>query len=88
MITHGPPAGILDQTSQGPKVGCEELLEALTRIRPKLHLFGHIHEDFGTVPGDPTLSVNACNCDLSYRPINPPVVIEWDEAGPRVIETP
>lgn len=86
LVTHGPPAGILDQTYRGPRVGCEALREALTRIRPRLHLFGHIHEDYGTVRGDETLSVNACNCDLRYRPVNPAVVIDWDGDGPRVVE--
>ena len=88
LMTHGPPAGILDQTHHGSRVGCEELLAALARIRPRLHLFGHIHEGHGTLLGDPTLSVNACNCDFWYRPVHPPVVIEWDEAGPRVAERP
>lgn len=47
LLTHGPPAGILDQTSHGDEVGCEHLLRAVRRCRPRLHCFGHIHEGWG-----------------------------------------
>lgn len=48
MLTHGPPYGIFD-TVQGSKahVGCENLLRATKRARPRLHVFGHIHEAYG-----------------------------------------
>lgn len=49
MLTHGPPLGILDQVLYGPKAGCEHLLQACSRARPRLHVFGHIHEGFGAV---------------------------------------
>ena len=79
LVTHGPPRGILDTTFDGRRVGCEELELARARIRPRLHLFGHIHEAYGTHRADGILSVNACNCDLCYRPVNAPVVIDWDD---------
>ncbi|KAI4177422.1 MAG: hypothetical protein LQ343_000403 [Gyalolechia ehrenbergii] len=47
LLTHGPPVGILDMTSRGKKVGCEHLLRAVKRCRPRLHCFGHIHEGWG-----------------------------------------
>ncbi|KAL8856189.1 MAG: hypothetical protein Q9178_007227 [Gyalolechia marmorata] len=47
LLTHGPPAGILDQTRHGENVGCEHLLRAVRRCRPRLHCFGHIHEGWG-----------------------------------------
>ena len=43
LITHTPPYGILDQVENGELVGCEDLREALLRVKPKLHVFGHIH---------------------------------------------
>ncbi|CRG90303.1 hypothetical protein PISL3812_07346 [Talaromyces islandicus] len=49
MLTHGPPLGILDTVEHGEKVGCEHLLRACGRARPRLHVFGHIHEGFGAV---------------------------------------
>jgi Icc-related predicted phosphoesterase len=83
LVTHSPPLGVLDRTAWGKRVGCEALGEALARIAPRLHVFGHIHEAYGTRSGPP-LSVNACSCDLSYRAVNAPVVVEWSEVGPRV----
>ncbi|KAF1951054.1 ser/Thr protein phosphatase family protein-like protein [Byssothecium circinans] len=47
MMTHGPPMEIRDQTHQGEHVGCEHLLRAARRCRPRLHCFGHIHEGWG-----------------------------------------
>ena len=47
MLTHGPPYGILDETYHGDAVGCEYLLKAVKRCRPRLHCFGHIHEGWG-----------------------------------------
>jgi len=47
LITHGPPYGILDLTHEGEKVGCEELMKAVLRVQPKIHIFGHIHEAYG-----------------------------------------
>ncbi len=39
LLTHGPPKGHLD--SQGR--GCPQLLKEISRARPKLVIFGHIH---------------------------------------------
>jgi len=49
LLTHGPPFGILDRTSGGEHAGSRSLLEAVTRVRPRLHVFGHIHEGRGRV---------------------------------------
>ena len=76
LVTHGPPFGILDRTHDGRRVGCEELALAVARIRPKLHVFGHIHEDPGVVERDGTVYVNASSCDVRYRPVQPPIVVD------------
>ena len=47
MLTHGPPRGFLDETAMSEKVGCDHLLRAVTRCKPRLHCFGHIHEGWG-----------------------------------------
>ena len=47
MLTHGPPRGILDKTDRGEEVGCDHLLRAVMRCKPRLHCFGHIHESWG-----------------------------------------
>lgn len=47
VMTHGPPFGVLDAVQSGDHVGCEHLLRAMRRCKPKLHCFGHIHESWG-----------------------------------------
>ncbi len=45
LLTHGPPAnhgGLIRWDNSD--VGCEELYEAAKRIKPKVHVFGHVHE--------------------------------------------
>jgi predicted phosphohydrolase len=76
LITHGPPAGILDLTDVGHHVGCKDLLAAVRRIKPKLHVFGHIHCSYGQIECDGTTFVNACTCDEGYAPVNQPIVVD------------
>jgi len=70
LITHGPPFGILDKTVRGEKVGCEELLLAVKRIKPKFHIFGHIHEDYGIVEKNETTFINASLLNERYYYVN------------------
>ncbi|KAL2153156.1 hypothetical protein VTH82DRAFT_4311 [Thermothelomyces myriococcoides] len=44
LVTHGAPRAHLDLL----KLGCPNLLRELWRVRPRLHVFGHIHEGAGT----------------------------------------
>lgn len=76
LMTHGPPHGILDKINRGKSVGCEELRLRVEEIQPKLHVFGHIHEDYGTKKINKTTYINGSSCDLGYEPINKPIVIE------------
>jgi Icc-related predicted phosphoesterase len=77
LITHGPPMGILDKCDHGKRVGCEELFNEVThRVKPKIHVFGHIHEEYGTHKTDDTLFVNASTCTVMYEPTNPPIVVD------------
>jgi Icc-related predicted phosphoesterase len=45
-MTHGPPHSILDQVD-GQNLGCPNLLHAVSRTKPLMHCFGHIHEGHG-----------------------------------------
>lgn len=46
LMTHGPPVGHGDKSSfGGVRTGCVDLLHTIqTRVKPKYHVFGHIHE--------------------------------------------
>jgi len=44
ILTHTPPKNHLDERKDGIPVGCEELCKRLWRIRPLLHICGHVHE--------------------------------------------
>jgi Icc-related predicted phosphoesterase len=59
LITHGPPFGILDDTPIGDLAGCEELRKKVEEIRPRAHVFGHIHHGYGTTEKFGVKFVNA-----------------------------
>jgi Icc-related predicted phosphoesterase len=44
LITHGPPYDILDVNFEGGRCGDVELRKAIEEIKPRVHIFGHIHE--------------------------------------------
>lgn len=75
LITHTPPYGIGDKVQSGDRVGCEALRERLPQVQPRVHVFGHIHEDYGHHgQRDGTDYFNGSNCTLSYQPHNPVLV--------------
>lgn len=76
LMTHGPAYGILDLCSDGSRVGCEDLLGTIQRIKPKVHAFGHIHESYGQDEYDGILCINACILDERYQLRNLPIVVE------------
>lgn len=50
LVTHGPPLHVLDGVSidggfQVQHVGDETLLQHVKRVKPRFHLFGHIHNN-------------------------------------------
>jgi len=78
LVTHGPPYGILDRVHKSSRehLGCEELAKRIRQIRPKLHIFGHIHGSHGLIIRGNTTFVNASICDESYRAVNKPIVMD------------
>ena len=64
LVTHGPPMNILDladatDTYSGTVSGSKPLLTRISAARPRLHLFGHIHEQHGTISRGSTIFVNS-----------------------------
>lgn len=80
LITHGPPQEILDFTLPLyiPK-GCASLRVYVENIKPVLHIFGHIHEAYGTTVINDTLFVNASICTRRYVPSNKPIIVKLTE---------
>jgi Icc-related predicted phosphoesterase len=59
LVTHGPPLGIFDRGNESQSHdGCKELLEAVMRVKPRLHVFGHIHSGAGIFHTQDTTFVN------------------------------
>jgi len=82
LVTHGPPLGVGDLCSGGGgRAGCEDLLERVAQVvKPKLHVFGHIHEGYGMYTNGKTTFVNAATVGPGYKPINPPVVFHFENS--------
>ena len=79
LITHGPPFGKLDYARyQNVNVGCEELMKRVEEIKPKINVFGHIHEGYGYVFDGNTHYINASVLNERYEYRNKPVNVIWD----------
>lgn len=88
LITHGPPKGVLDLTtdrhSKGYiQVGCKSLLNRVLEVQPQFHIFGHIHDEPNILNNGikkindlKTTFINASNCDLKYKCVNKPIIFE------------
>lgn len=86
LVTHSPPYGTLDSVDllrgrTSDPLGSTALRDALDRVKPKLHVFGHIHGPGGhrvlyKHGGANTWCVNASIMDEGYNPINKPIRIE------------
>lgn len=82
LITHSPPYGLFDQVehiTKGKKklssVGSRSLRNhVLNRIKPRLHVFGHIHEFGGRmIDTSTTIFINGSYVDELYSPVNKPI---------------
>lgn len=91
LVTHGPPLTVLDRNLDGEHVGCGDLRDVVSkRVKPRLHVFGHIHLGYGTLALGNTLYVNASVCGEDYLPFNDPIVLDLDpgtKAMPQVIHS-
>lgn len=94
LITHGPPHGHGDEvkasysSNKGDRVGCYDLYTALHRVKPKVHIFGHIHEGYGITKlhsdNDIIHCINASSCTEHYDLVNKPIVFDYDKETGKV----
>lgn len=93
IICHGPPYGAGDSDPPAaylhldasydsqPRIGSRALAATIRRIKPKLMVCGHIHYGYGEYEFQrcPTKIVNAAIVNNSYKPVNPPIVVDLSD---------
>ncbi len=85
LITHGPPIGVLDLVERSPTesehTGCDALSARLLEVRPSFHVFGHIHEGYGSLRLDDVQYLNVSTMNKYYRITNDPVCLDIQPDG-------
>lgn len=76
LLTHGPVFGILDSVINNNPAGCKNLLNKVLEVKPKAHVFGHIHESYGVTNKFGVKFINASVLNESYELINKPIVFD------------
>merc|ERR1712142_1446658 len=78
LITHMPPYGILDMNGGKVKSGCKDLANIVReKIRPAIHVFGHIHESHGWEVGQHTTFINAASRKPKSKILNQPIIVDY-----------
>uniref|UniRef100_A0AC35G5Z2 Calcineurin-like phosphoesterase domain-containing protein n=1 Tax=Panagrolaimus sp. PS1159 TaxID=55785 RepID=A0AC35G5Z2_9BILA len=76
LLTHTPPLGYLD-LFKGERWGCTELLNTVEyRVKPKYHIFGHVHEQNGIATNGKTTFINASICNHDLEIVNKPIIFD------------
>uniref|UniRef100_A0AC34FM84 Calcineurin-like phosphoesterase domain-containing protein n=1 Tax=Panagrolaimus sp. ES5 TaxID=591445 RepID=A0AC34FM84_9BILA len=77
LLTHTPPLGHGDSVN-GMRIGCAELLNTVEkRVKPKYHIFGHVHENPGISTNYQTVFINAASVDRSRKMAHDPIVFDY-----------
>lgn len=72
LITHTPPYGMLD-FDDNINYGSEELLQRVIAVSPRLHLFGHIHRQYGVTDNGFTQFSNGAIMNEDYMTRHMPI---------------
>lgn len=82
LVTHGPPQEILDVSGppyNEPLLGCELLRVRVDEVKPKIHVFGHIHGSYGYKYLNGTHFFNAAVLGEDYKlQTDRPFTFDWD----------
>ena len=77
LVTHGPPAQILDKNLNNQACGCKALQREIFKKKPKRHIFGHIHEcGHQHIEKIGIEFYNASVLNGHYELVNKPVILE------------
>ncbi|THU83279.1 Metallo-dependent phosphatase [Dendrothele bispora CBS 962.96] len=87
LLTHGPPHRVFDITTGQDYPGCQSLASNLPKLRPRIHLFGHIHEAHGAYIHEwPREEGQLGRCpkvqNSSYGGVEDPAKLEQSELNP------
>lgn len=86
LITHGPAYGFLDWTPDGQQVGCVDLYHRIMKIKPKIHVCGHIHYAYGQKNFNDVEFLNASVLNERYEYENKPISMDFDVNEKKIIE--
>lgn len=93
LVTHGPVYKQLDEAPRYEQdgkgfenTGCVDLLEAVKRVKPKIHACGHIHCAYGHSYSENVHFINASICDENYSAVNKPILVELNGASVSFID--
>lgn len=76
LVTHTPPAGVLDQ--DGPvSHGCSDLTASIAALKPRYHVFGHIHRHHGMITCGDTSFIN-CNVQGEDGDLRSALLLDYD----------
>lgn len=79
IVTHGPPYMKWDYVHHDDiYVGCIDLEVKVKKVKPKLHIFGHIHQNWGIVEENDTIFCNAAVLNHNYFLTNQPHLIKLE----------
>lgn len=79
LVTHSPPYGIMDNVGgERYPIGCQDMREMVDRIKPRVHMFGHVHSTHGTLLTKNTVFCNVAICNEKYQPTNKVTVFDYE----------
>ena len=79
LVTHGPAWGHLDTVvGQNMHLGCELLTNRINIVKPKIHVFGHIHTGYGYKFDNGTHYFNAAVLNEQYIFTQKPLTVDWN----------
>jgi Icc-related predicted phosphoesterase len=76
LITHGPPHLVGDRVPRAGAVGCADLRARVAAVRPRVHVFGHVHEAHGAWTDGELPDTRFFNVAIGRRDLRPVTVVE------------
>jgi len=88
LVVHGPAFGYLDTViGQGIPLGCEDLINRIAEVKPKIHVCGHIHSGYGhNISTDGNVHFfNAAVLNEQYVYAQKPITFDWNKQTNEII---